>query len=203
MHFQFEGFILVISELETRVEGQAVDCAWTKVNQVCENYLQLIFQTRNALYRAMGSLTLKAWDKRVNAARNQQSPYLPAEPPTIFKLSAQRIRKESQTTHARHPSFPDASNPKLPAGLEYHHSNSKMQIDTNSSLDWTRTCISLSIQQTWARNTGRTSLMEEVTKFLAVASKTRHVLPTVPLWKRRDAPLFDPQPSSSILRHES
>jgi Fungal specific transcription factor domain len=99
LYFGFEAFILVLTELITRVEGEETDQAWTQVNQVYENRPELITESKNALYYAIGNLTLKAWDKRVSAARDHRPPYQPAELPCISKLRAQRVTKPPQTTH--------------------------------------------------------------------------------------------------------
>jgi hypothetical protein len=130
MQFQFEAFILVLTELVTRVEGEAIDRAWKQVNHVYENHPNLITNPRNALYYAMGNLTLKAWDKRVAAARDQRPPNQPVEPSSISKLRAQRNAKVSQIT----PRW-DTGSIGAETQASYGYNINPLPSDTNSALD--------------------------------------------------------------------
>ena len=149
MYFGFEAFILVLTELITRVEGETVDRAWTQVTQVYENHPGLITESRNALYYAMGNLTLKAWNKRLSAAKDHRPPYQLLEPPSISKLRAQRINKSSSQTATPNALYPDAIKPKVsqPGGHRYHADDARVDLDMSSQMhfptdtaDWDWDC---------------------------------------------------------------
>ena len=91
MSFPFEALILVLTELVTRVQGDSVDRAWTKVNQVYEDHPELIMASKtNALFYALGGLTLRAWKERSAAVQKHSPLYVPIEPPSIIKLRGLR-----------------------------------------------------------------------------------------------------------------
>ena len=129
MNFPFEAFILVLTELITRVEGETVDRAWMHVNQAYEDHPELFSEPRNALYYAIGNLTLKAWEKRVAAARDRRPPYQPGEPPSIFKLRAQRNIKALQPTETL---YTDAMSPNSLSAQGFHANS--VNGDMNGSL---------------------------------------------------------------------
>lgn len=100
-----------------------------------ENHPELITESRTALYYAIGNLTLKAWDKRLSAARDHRPPYQLLEPPSISKLRPQRINKSSSQTAKANALFPDATRPKVsqPGGQGYYADDA--QVDPSSSLN--------------------------------------------------------------------
>jgi hypothetical protein len=133
VYFGFEAFILALTELTTRVEGEAVDRAWTQVSQVYENHPGLILEPRNALYHAIGNLALKAWDSRVSAARAHQPPHLLVEPPFISRLRGKRIAKSPfPTTQIL---FPDAIRSKFQVSPDrpgdYNQGDPGSSLETN------------------------------------------------------------------------
>ncbi|KAE8441170.1 hypothetical protein EG329_005799 [Mollisiaceae sp. DMI_Dod_QoI] len=84
-HFQFDAFIYIISELRYRTEGELVDRAWQQVMFSYEHRPEMITDTKNALYVAIGNLTLKAWQKREETSNSQVPP-----PRFISQLRTQR-----------------------------------------------------------------------------------------------------------------
>lgn len=84
-HFQFDAFIYVISELRHRTEGEMVDRAWQQIIFSYEHRPEMITDTKNSLYVAIGNLTLKAWQKREETGNYQIPP-----PRFISLLRAQR-----------------------------------------------------------------------------------------------------------------
>lgn len=113
INFPFEAFILILTELLTRNDCEIIDRAWTKVNQAYENHPELITESRtNALFFAVGSLTLRAWEVRVTATRNQQLLYQPVEPSSISGLRA--LRSGSQARSSMNAA--DGFNSTAPAG---------------------------------------------------------------------------------------
>ena len=120
VYFGFEAFILLLTELITRVEGEAVDRAWAEIGLVYDNHPGLILESRNALYYAIGNLTLKAWDRRVSAAREHQPPYLLPESPFTSRLRAKRIAKSQPTSQT---SYPDAIRSSVQASQDRHDDN--------------------------------------------------------------------------------
>jgi hypothetical protein len=63
-HFQLDAFIYLLSELRHRTSGELVERVWEQVRLSYENRPELITDTKNSLYMAIGNLTLKAWQKR-------------------------------------------------------------------------------------------------------------------------------------------
>lgn len=63
-HFQLDAFIYILSELRHRATGDLVERAWQQVAIAYEYRPEMITDTKNALYFAVGNLTLKAWRKR-------------------------------------------------------------------------------------------------------------------------------------------
>lgn len=109
--FPFEAFILILTELLARFEGDLVERAWTKVNQVYEDHPDLITASKtNALFFALGSLTIRAWDERVKATFNQHPLYQPVEPRAIAKIRA--ARATSHDDHQTHTAL--AIQPAIP-----------------------------------------------------------------------------------------
>ncbi|KAK9387170.1 hypothetical protein V1515DRAFT_615798 [Lipomyces mesembrius] len=67
--FQLDAFIYVLSELRTRVAGELVDRAWQQVILVNDYHPEMITDTRNALYFAIGNVAVRAWEKRLTTPR--------------------------------------------------------------------------------------------------------------------------------------
>ncbi|KAF6835656.1 fungal specific transcription factor domain-containing protein [Colletotrichum plurivorum] len=87
--FPFEAFVLLISTLADRPGNPAAGTAWDTINQVYEHHPSFISGPSQALYWALGNLTLNAWDKAIASARRPES-FLPAEPPCLARLRAER-----------------------------------------------------------------------------------------------------------------
>lgn len=106
MNFPFEAFILVLTELLTRVDGEVVDRAWKQVHQVYNDHPELLTHAKtNVLFFALGSLTFRAWEKRLVVVRAQQPPSTVfVEPSCILTLRSQRTMKCSSPSMPRsHP----------------------------------------------------------------------------------------------------
>jgi hypothetical protein len=84
-HFQLDAFIYLISELRYRTSGDLVERAWQQIKFSFENRPEMITDTKNSLYFAIGNLTLKAWAKREEAIGSYQAP-----PRLISLLRSQR-----------------------------------------------------------------------------------------------------------------
>jgi hypothetical protein len=84
-HFQLDAFIYLISELRYRTSGDLVERAWQQIKISFENRPEMITDTKNSLYFAIGNLALKAWVKREEAMGSYQAP-----PRFISLLRSQR-----------------------------------------------------------------------------------------------------------------
>jgi len=73
-HFQLDAFIYLVSELRHRTSGDLVERAWQQIKISYENRPELITDTKNSLYVAIGNLALKAWAKREEAMGSYQAP---------------------------------------------------------------------------------------------------------------------------------
>jgi hypothetical protein len=85
VHFQLDAFIYLISELRHRTSGDLVERAWQQVQHAFEYRPEIISNTKNSLYVAVGNLTLKAWQKREETKGVQVPP-----PRFISLLRSQR-----------------------------------------------------------------------------------------------------------------
>lgn len=91
MSFPFEAFILVLTELLSRREGELVDQAWAKVDQMYHDHVDLITASKtNTLFFALGTLTLRAWEMRIAWTRRAPILSQPIEPQSITRLRALR-----------------------------------------------------------------------------------------------------------------
>jgi len=90
VHFQLDAFIYVISELRHRTSGEQVDRAWKEIELSFEQRPEMLNDTKNSLYFAIGNLTLKAWTKREEAGGLYHGDQLVAAPRFISVLRSQR-----------------------------------------------------------------------------------------------------------------
>ena len=72
--FQMDAFIYILSELRYRTSGDLVDRAWEQIKLSFDNRPELITDTKNSLYMAVGNLTLKAWQKREEVVSHIPTP---------------------------------------------------------------------------------------------------------------------------------
>ena len=90
VHFQLDAFIYILSELRHRTSGEQVDRAWQQVETSFEHRPEMLSETKNSLYYAIGNLTLKAWAKREEAGGIYQGSHHLAPPRFISVLRSQR-----------------------------------------------------------------------------------------------------------------
>ncbi|KAK2028277.1 fungal-specific transcription factor domain-containing protein [Colletotrichum zoysiae] len=97
--FPFEAFILLINTLSRIPASPVADAAWSVIDQVFENHPRFASDTGDPLYWALGSIMIKAWDRRVSAARAGSLEPL-AEPPCVRELVRRRaaLRRCSQSS---------------------------------------------------------------------------------------------------------
>jgi hypothetical protein len=62
VYFQWHAFIYLLSELRVRRVGEEADQAWEQVEDSFQHHPEMISDSKYALYIAIRSLTLKAWD---------------------------------------------------------------------------------------------------------------------------------------------
>ncbi len=62
--FQMDSYIYVISELRRRCSGDRVALAWKLVEDLYNEHPELIDDTENTFFAALGDLTLEAWETR-------------------------------------------------------------------------------------------------------------------------------------------
>ena len=60
--FPFEAFILLLGDLCQRTHGELAIDAWRVVNQAYDYHPELINNTKNTVYLAVGNLAIKAWE---------------------------------------------------------------------------------------------------------------------------------------------
>jgi len=94
--FPFEAFILLITVLGSRLPGDIVEQCWGTVDKVYSHHPQFITDSYDALYWAMGSLTLKTWNNCLDTVKLDQRTTL-NEPSCISKLRNQRMSRALPT----------------------------------------------------------------------------------------------------------
>ncbi|KAK5272202.1 hypothetical protein LTR96_001832 [Exophiala xenobiotica] len=62
--FQMDAYIYVISELRRRCSGYRVALTWKLVEDLFDEHPELIDDTENTFFAALGDLTLEAWESR-------------------------------------------------------------------------------------------------------------------------------------------
>jgi hypothetical protein len=90
VYLQLDAFIYLLGELRNRTEGEEVDRAWHQIGLVFENHPEMVTNTKNSLYFAIGNLTLKAWEMRSAVARLNHSLYQVATPDFVTRLRSYR-----------------------------------------------------------------------------------------------------------------
>lgn len=91
-HVQWQPIIFLLHELKERTSGEAVDSAWTKIQNIYTFKPELVRQ-KKALHVAVGNLALKAWKAYEGKAR--QDGRALAVPQFISQLRAQRDTNSS------------------------------------------------------------------------------------------------------------
>lgn len=98
VHFQVDAFIYLLSELRQRERGELVDKAWRQVELAYEFRGEMLNDTKNSLYFALGNLVLKAWEKREESAgtsaNSRNSPDQVTPPRFISILRSQRQKHD-------------------------------------------------------------------------------------------------------------
>jgi hypothetical protein len=90
VYFQLDAFIYVLSELRIRTTGEQVELAWEYVEISFDHRPEMLNETKNSLYYAIGNLTLKAWAKREEAGGLYRGPHQLTPPRFISVLRSQR-----------------------------------------------------------------------------------------------------------------
>lgn len=98
VYLQLDAFIYLLSELRNRNEGDEVDRAWRQSGLVFKNHPEMVTNTKNSLFFAIGNLTLKAWEKRTAVLGHNQSLYQVATPDFITSLRSYRKPVPAQPT---------------------------------------------------------------------------------------------------------
>lgn len=136
-HFQLDAFIYLLSELRHRTSGELVDRAWRQIELSFQNRPEMINDTKNSLYVAIGNLALKAWQKREEAQGNYQVP----PPRFISLLRAQRNISEVPKRLAL---------PAPPAATQYMGSNGVANYGNNVPQNLTYNNVVGAPQLQWA-----------------------------------------------------
>ncbi|KAK9237849.1 fungal-specific transcription factor domain-containing protein [Lipomyces kononenkoae] len=95
--FQVEALIYILSELCYRPSGELVDRAWQQVGLAYDNHPDMVSDTHNLLYLAIGDLALKAWEKRADGTADTNGIYqMMMTPRFISSLKSRRESKAAQ-----------------------------------------------------------------------------------------------------------
>lgn len=109
VNFQFDAFIILLSELRRRPNGEHSNRAWNHVQEAFNTHPELTSDDY-ALHKAIGNLTLRAWEIR-EAQLAQQNQDHTAIPGFIATLRAKRDSNQEFKCTAETAQFaPDQSN---------------------------------------------------------------------------------------------
>jgi hypothetical protein len=97
VYLQLDAFIYLLSELRNRTEGDEVDRAWHQIGLVFGNHPEMVSETKNSLYFAIGNLVLKAWEKRSAVTGYDHGLYHVVTPDFITRLRSQRKSNPAQS----------------------------------------------------------------------------------------------------------
>ncbi|KAF9871859.1 C6 transcription factor [Colletotrichum karsti] len=90
-----DAYIYLISELRRRCSGDRVDRAWGLIERFYDEYPELLQDSKNSFFQALGSLTLEAWE-----ARRKASVHDPrsgeCETPAFIQSLRERARNEAE-----------------------------------------------------------------------------------------------------------
>lgn len=84
VYFQWHALIYLLSELRYRKVGEEPDRAWDQIGETFRHHPEIIHEPEYALYIAIRSLTLRAWEIRETESRRMGIPIHPPE--VIIKL---------------------------------------------------------------------------------------------------------------------
>jgi Fungal specific transcription factor domain len=108
-YFMWDSFIYTLVEIRNRKTGPQVDHVWSEVAQLFNNYPQVLKETTNPIFLAVGIWTVKVWEECI-AARSMASYAEPQTPDFITQLRRNRNKSSSAT--------PDCiSNPPIEPGV--------------------------------------------------------------------------------------
>ena len=96
--FPFDAFIYVLGEMNVRADGDSIAQAWLQINRLYEHHPELIADTSNALYFAIGNLTITAWENTLGGVQYHDPQRTPAIPYHIPILRSQRNSDGKQST---------------------------------------------------------------------------------------------------------
>ncbi|KAF2004173.1 hypothetical protein P154DRAFT_552284 [Amniculicola lignicola CBS 123094] len=131
MHFQWKAFIYLISELRYRTAGSEVEDAWKQVQRVYQFHPALAKDSnRRGLPRAVGNITLKAWDAYTKARPMPEQ----EEPHFIHLLRSHHTKSEPRSVTTVSEQTPDISAPGYLDSVSY---DPNMQpLDPFASFQW-------------------------------------------------------------------
>lgn len=132
--FPFKAFIYILGELSNPIEGELAIRAWRNVDQAYGYHPELITDTENPLYFAIGNLAVKAWEKRIGGVKNDKGQFHCTMPQSVSTLRSQRHAKIVPTTNSqRHGKFHVERNNDLDGAARSCHPNIVNQQEEMSS----------------------------------------------------------------------
>jgi hypothetical protein len=142
-HFQWKGFLYMVSELRERTQGEEVDHAWKQVQLVYDVHPNFgVDLSRRALSIAVGKFTLKAWEAYI-AARGIPEGGEPIYIKILRARGAKRSTTPSRSQHAQN--MPSESLTRLdndhvaqPQSFvaDPAYSSTYINVDALSNLQW-------------------------------------------------------------------
>jgi hypothetical protein len=137
-HFPHQSFIFVLTELVSRTDSADVDAAWICVDNVFGYRPEFIkLAPKNPLFLAIGSLALKAWQKRITSQR-RLNPILP----NIARLQSRRSLATSPASLVGTPQLmTESSKAKHQVNASILENNQPLLLDQNIEgeivdIDW-------------------------------------------------------------------
>lgn len=102
VNFQLDSFVYVLNELRQYCIGERADQAWREILECFDHHPDLLTDTKNQLYVAIGNLTLKSWGVRKSMfAELGQVPPEGCPPQVVSILRSQRSKVLSPGQYPR------------------------------------------------------------------------------------------------------
>lgn len=116
VYFQYDAFIYLLNELQNRTTGPLVDKAWRGLERVYHHRPELITDTKNILFVAIGGLVLKAWAKREEALNMYHA--MPPRFVSLLRAQKSGTQSKSSTQSPQTNASMDFTTPVAPSVME-------------------------------------------------------------------------------------
>ena len=105
-YFHWHALIFALSELCSRLASDEADRAWQQITEVYKHRPELLADTKNGLFIAVGNLTITAWEARETELERQERRSQTTPPNFISSLYLQKETRKTLLAPTPSPSEP-------------------------------------------------------------------------------------------------